>query len=102
MLSGLRQASAITVESLERLQSLNHSTINYWHTMQQIKKTADYTVYQKKSGRYAVRAKNKQWLHADDKAKVLLAEALIAPPKEKAPAPAAEAEGETAEAPAES
>jgi hypothetical protein len=70
--------------------------------MQQIKKTAEYTVFQKKSGRYAVKAKNKQWLHAGDKTKVLLAEALIEPPKEKAPAPAVEAEVDTAEAPAES
>lgn len=68
--------------------------------MQQIKKTAEYTIFKKKSGRYAVKAKSKQWLHADDKARVLLAEALIEPPKVKVPA--AEAEGETAEAPAES
>jgi hypothetical protein len=67
--------------------------------MQQIKKTAEYTVFQKKSGRYAVKAKNKQWLHAGDKTKVLLAEALIEPPKVKAPV----AEGEAAaDAPAES
>lgn len=70
--------------------------------MQQIKKTAEYTIFKKKSGRYAVKAKSKQWLHADDKARVLLAEALIEPPKVKVPASAAEAEGETAEAPAES
>jgi hypothetical protein len=60
--------------------------------MQQVKKTADYTIFQKKSGRYAVRAKNKQWLHAADKTQVLLAEALITQPQPKAPA----AEAETA------
>lgn len=60
--------------------------------MQQVKKTADYTIYQKKSGRYAVKGKDKQLVHGDDKARILLAEALIEPPKAKAPAPAAEAE----------
>ncbi len=59
--------------------------------MQQLKKTADYTIYQKKSGRYAVQDKKKQWVHADDKARILLAEALIPPPKVKAPVPEAEA-----------
>ena len=39
--------------------------------MQQLKQTAEYTIFQKKSGRYAVRAKNKQWVHAADKTKIL-------------------------------
>ena len=63
--------------------------------MQQIKKTPDYTIFQKKSGRYAVRAKNKQWLHAADKTQVLLAEALITQPRPKAPAAEAEAPAES-------
>jgi hypothetical protein len=63
--------------------------------MQQVKKTGDYTIYQKKSGRYAVKGKDKRFVHGEDKARILLAEALIEPPKAKAPAPepaAAEAE----------
>ena len=65
--------------------------------MQQIKQTAEYTIYQKKSGRYAVQAKDKQWVHAGDKAKILLAEALITQPRPKpAPEPAAEAEAPAA------
>ncbi|AUB84122.1 hypothetical protein [Candidatus Thiodictyon syntrophicum] len=67
--------------------------------MQQIKQTAEYTIYQKKSGRYAVKAK-KQWVKAGDKTKILLAEALITQPRPK-PVPEPVAEGET-EAPAAS
>ncbi len=68
--------------------------------MQQIKKTADYTLFQKKSGRYAVQGKDKRWVNGDEKAGVLLAEGLITPPKVKAP-PAPEAETSESEAAAE-
>jgi hypothetical protein len=53
--------------------------------MQQIKKTADHTIYQKKSGRYAVQGKDKRWVNGDEKSGILLAEGLISPPKTKAP-----------------
>lgn len=56
--------------------------------MQQVKKTRDYTIYQKSSGRYAVKGKDRRLLHGEDKVRILLAEALIQPPKVKAPAPA--------------
>ena len=65
--------------------------------MKVVKKTAEYTVYQKRSNRYAVQSAEKKWLNGDEKVKVLLAESLI---KVTAPAPKAEAEPE-AEAPAE-
>ena len=64
-------------------------------TMQQIKQTAEYTIFKKKSGRYAVRGKNKQWVHAGDKAQILLAEALITQARPK-PVPEPAAEGEAA------
>lgn len=64
--------------------------------MQQIKKTGDYTIYQKKSGRYAVKGKDKQLLHGEDKTRILLAESLIEPPKPKGPAPEPAAAAETA------
>ena len=64
--------------------------------MQQVKKTADYTIYQKKSGRYAVKGKDKQWVHAEDKTHILNAEQLIKPPEPKAPAPQSESEPESA------
>lgn len=61
--------------------------------METVKKTDEYEIVKKRSGRYGVRGANKKWLNGDDKVKVLLAEKLIkaAPPKEKAPEPAAEA-----------
>lgn len=54
--------------------------------MKQVKKTSDYTVYQKNSGRYAVKAKDKRFLHGEDKTRILLAEALVTQPQPKAPA----------------
>jgi hypothetical protein len=58
--------------------------------MKQVKQTAEYTIFQKKSGRYAVQRKGrgKPWLHAEEKANILLAEALIVRPTPKAPAEA--------------
>jgi len=67
--------------------------------MQQIKKTADYTIYQKKSGRYAIKGKDKQWVHAEDKTRILTAEQLIKPPMPKAPAPEPEPATEAESAP---
>jgi hypothetical protein len=54
--------------------------------MQQLKKTGDYTIYQKKSGRYAVMGKDKQFLHGEDKTRILLAEALVKQAQPKSPA----------------
>ena len=80
--------------------------------METVKKTAEYTILKKRSGRYAVRGAKKQWITGEDKVKILLAEKLIKAPEpkpveeeasaEEAPAqePVAEetAEGEGAEA----
>ncbi|MDB4077675.1 hypothetical protein N9537_07505 [Porticoccaceae bacterium] len=55
--------------------------------MKVIKKTKEYTVYQKGSGRYAVKNAHKNWVNADEKIAILLAEGLI---KAVAPAPAVE------------
>ena len=56
--------------------------------MKVIKKTKEYTVYQKGSGRYAVKDADKNWVNADAKITILLAEGLIktakpAPPSAK-------------------
>ncbi|WP_295578291.1 hypothetical protein [uncultured Lamprocystis sp.] len=64
--------------------------------MQQVKQTAEYTVFQKKSGRYAVQAnaKGKKWLNGDDKVRILVDEQLVKVMTPKAPpaeAPAEEA-----------
>ncbi len=55
-----------------------------------VKRTPAYTIWKKRSGRYAVEATNGSWIHAEEKVKILLAEGLIkAPAKKKAePAPA--------------
>ena len=57
--------------------------------MKVIKKTKDYVVYQKGSGRYAVKDAERNWVNADEKIKILLAEGLI-----KAVMPAAPVVGE--------
>lgn len=61
--------------------------------MQQVKQTAEYTIYQKKSGRYAVqgKGKGKPWVRAEEKTSILLTEQLIKRSEPKAPA-----EGEAA------
>ena len=74
--------------------------------MKVVKRTADYTVYQKRSERYAVQGSDKAWINGDDKAKILLDEGLIKVVLPKPPEPEAEPEAEaageeTAEAPAE-
>ncbi|MDE0786629.1 MAG: hypothetical protein OSB13_08565, partial [Porticoccaceae bacterium] len=59
--------------------------------MKVIKKTKEYVVYQKGSGRYAVKDADRNWINGDEKVKVLLAEGLIkavmpaAPVVEEAP-----------------
>ena len=55
--------------------------------MKLVKRTADYTVYQKRSERYAVKGADKAWIKGDEKAKILLDEGLV---KVALPAPAAE------------
>ncbi|MBK1724963.1 hypothetical protein [Thiocystis violacea] len=66
--------------------------------MQHVKKTADYNIYQKKSGRYAVKGKDKKWINGEQKQAILVAEALITLPEPKAAAPEPEAETEAAAA----
>ena len=67
--------------------------------MEQIKKTADYTIYQKKSSRYAVRNAKREWINGDEKVKILLKEKLVkaAPPKPKAKEEAGQSASEEAE-----
>ena len=50
--------------------------------MKVILRTKQHTVYEKKSGRFAVKDAEKNWVNGDDKVAVLLAEGLVktAPP----------------------
>lgn len=75
--------------------------------MESVKKTAEYEILKKRSGRYAVRNADRNWVSGDEKVKILLEEKLIkaAPPKKAEPEPVEEeapAEAEASEeAPAE-
>ena len=61
--------------------------------MKVVKKTPEYTVYEKRSKRYAVKGSDKKWINGDDKVKILLAEKLI---EVKLPAPKVEEPEEVA------
>ena len=66
--------------------------------METVKKTDEYEIVKKRSGRYGVRDANRKWVSGDEKVKILLAEKLItAPEPKKAPEPEPEA---SADAPA--
>lgn len=82
--------------------------------MELVKKTSDYQIFKKRSGRYCVQNDKKTWLHGDDKVKILVTHKLIkaAMPKAKeepkeepkqeaveAKADATDAKPEAAEAP---
>lgn len=73
--------------------------------MKLVKKTDDYTIYQRRDGRHAVKDANKAPVNGDEKARILAEEGLVAAPKAAAPAeeaPEAPAEEATeAEAPAD-
>jgi hypothetical protein len=60
--------------------------------MKQVKKTPDHQIYQKRSGRYAVKDRTKRWIHGDDKVKVLLEAGLISMTAKKPAEPEAEAQ----------
>jgi len=60
-----------------------------------VKDTAEYTVFQRRDNRYAVRA-NGKWVNGDDKVEILYKEELL-----KKPEPKAEPEAASEEAAAE-
>ena len=60
--------------------------------MELIKKTDNYTIYKKKSGRYAVKNKEKKYLSDKEKVEILLEEKLIKLSPRKKPEEAAPAE----------
>jgi hypothetical protein len=65
--------------------------------MKRVAKTDEHTIYEKRSGRYAVKDKQKRWVRGDDKLAVLSAQGLVKAPQPKAAAPEPEAEAATAE-----
>jgi hypothetical protein len=69
--------------------------------MELVKKTDNYTIYKKRSGRYAVQNKDKKYLTEKEKVEILLAEKLIKISPSKKPVEEAPAEAPAAEAPVE-
>ena len=57
--------------------------------MKEIKASGEYKIYEKRSGRYAVKDKNKQYVNGDEKAKILADAGLVTIPE---PKPVAESE----------
>ena len=45
--------------------------------METIKKTSEYTIYQKRSKRYGVRGSDLKWINGDKKVEILLKEKLL-------------------------
>jgi len=74
--------------------------------MKVVKKTSEYTVLQRRDGRYAVKSSNNRPVNGDEKIKILVAEGLLkvavaaAPEPEVVEEPAAE-EAAAEDAPAE-
>lgn len=76
--------------------------------MKLVKKTAEYTIYQRGDERYAVKDANKKAVNGEEKVRILLAEDLVKAPAVAKPVveeaaaeePAAEAEPVAEEAPA--
>jgi hypothetical protein len=57
-----------------------------------IANTDEYTIYQKRNERYAVRAADRAWINGEAKIAILLEHKLIDVPEPKAPEPEAEPE----------
>ena len=69
------------------------------HRMKVVKKTAEYSIFQKRSGRHAVRAANGSYVNGDEKLTILAGAGLANKPEKKAePAPAEAAAPEEAAA----
>lgn len=72
--------------------------------MELVKKTDEYEIVKKRSGRYGVRNADRKWVNGDDKVRILAAEKLIkvSPPKKKPePEPEPKAEAVAEQAPVE-
>ncbi len=63
--------------------------------MKKVASTDEYTVYQRRDGRYAVQDAGKKAINGDAKVAILLQHELITAPAPKAPEPEAEAVEET-------
>jgi hypothetical protein len=71
--------------------------------VKKVQQAGDYSIYRKRSGRYAVQSKDKRWVNADEKTKILLDAGLIeasapkpAPPEDTLAAPTGDSAGDEA------
>ncbi len=64
--------------------------------MKTVASTDEYTIYQRRDERYAVKGADKQPINGDEKVAILLKHELITAPEPKAPEPQAPAEEEAA------
>ena len=55
--------------------------------MKMVQMAGDYSIYQKRSGRYAFQDKRKKWVNAEEKTRILLEAGLIKLPRPKSAAP---------------
>ncbi len=72
--------------------------------MKEVQTSGDYVIYEKRSGRYAVKGSDKKYVNGDEKAKILADAGLVtipepkaAPVEEEPPAEEAAAEEDVAE-----
>lgn len=65
--------------------------------MKVVATTDEYTIYQKRNERYAVRKSDRAWINGDEKTAILLEHKLIKAAPVKAPEPEPEAEAEASE-----
>ena len=62
--------------------------------MKKVASTDEYTIYQRRDGRYAVEDAKKNAVNGDDKVKVLLGQGLVKAPAPKEPEPVEEVAAE--------
>lgn len=55
--------------------------------MKKVQQAGDYSIFQKGSGRYAIQDKDKSWVNAEEKVKILLDAGLIKVSAPKPPEP---------------
>lgn len=60
--------------------------------MKTVKKTAEYTIFQRNDERYAIQRPDRSWINGDEKVAILIAEDLRKKPEPKPAEPEAPAE----------
>lgn len=69
--------------------------------MKLVKKTAEYSIFERKDKRHAVRSTTFKWINGEEKVTILQKEGLLKKPEPKPAEPEAEANEESTDAAAE-